>query len=50
MIKRVISENAIKELKEKAKHKNKKVSELTDKDLKELIILLAKEHGLLKNE
>ncbi len=50
MIKRIISEKAIKELKEKSKFFKKKVTDLTDKELKEIIILLAKEHGILKNE
>ncbi len=50
MIKRIISEKQVQEIKEKAKFRHKKSSELTSAEIKEIVLLLAKQHGILKNE
>jgi len=50
MIKRIISEKQVSELKDKAKFKVKKSKDLTDKEIRDIVIMLAKEHGILKSE
>ena len=47
MVKRLISEKQRKNLKDLKKHKGKEDKDLSDADIRELVILLAKKAGLL---